>query len=119
MIPTPRNLTPHPLTLRTAAGDAVIPPSGTVARCAPPAASEDVSTGLAVPVFRAGPLGDPVGLPDPQPGVFLIVSLAVLTHPKLAGRRDVLAPGTGPADGAIRDAEGRVVAVTRLVGRVD
>jgi hypothetical protein len=30
-------------------------------------------------------------------------------------RPDVLAPGTGPNDGAIRDASGRIVAVTRLV----
>jgi hypothetical protein len=30
-------------------------------------------------------------------------------------RGDVVSPGTGPADGAVRDADGRIVAVTRLV----
>ena len=109
------NLTPHPITLRTAAGDETIPSSG-VARCTPaPAVATD--EGLPVPVARpGGPMGPVVGLPSPAPGAVYIVSAMVLAHPDCAGRKDVLAPGTGPADGAIRDGAGHIVAVTRLVG---
>jgi hypothetical protein len=55
-----------------------------------------------------------VGLPEPQPGVIFVTSAIVAEAATKAGRRDVLAPGTGPNDGAIRE-NGQVVAVTRLV----
>jgi hypothetical protein len=116
---TLRNLTPHPLHLHTPGGIVTVPPDGLVVRCASPEASRDERTGLPCPVYRQGPLGAPARLPTPSPGVFLVVSLPVLLHPILAGRRDVLAPGTGPADNAVRDAKGMVVGVTRLVGRAD
>lgn len=111
------NLTPHPITLALPDGSRqTIQPSG-LARCLPgPATVGD--EGLPVPVARQGALGPVEGLPGPAAGTVYIVSALVLGHPSLAGRRDVLAPGTGPADGAIRD-NGQIVAVTRLVGRAD
>lgn len=39
---------------------------------------------------------------DMGEGAVLIVSSIVLAHPSIVGRRDVVAPGTGPQDGAIR-----------------
>jgi len=118
-MPTIRNLTPHPLILHTPGGVVTLPPDGPAVRCAPPQSSQDETTRLPCPVYRQGPLGAPVGLPEALPGVFLVVSLPVLMHPSLAGRRDVLAPGTGPTDGALRDASGAIAGVTRLVGRDD
>lgn len=112
------SLLPHPIVLALPSGERqTIAPSGAVARCAPPAAVLG-DEGLPVPVARQGALGPVVGLPAPEDGVVFVVSGLVLGHPSLAGRRDVVAPGTGPADGAVREG-GQVVAVTRLVGRAD
>ncbi|PJE62781.1 hypothetical protein COU88_03100 [Candidatus Roizmanbacteria bacterium CG10_big_fil_rev_8_21_14_0_10_39_6] len=59
------------------------------------------------------------GLPEPQDDVVYIVSLIALTQPGVAGRADVVAPATGPKDGAIRFADdarkGLIDAVTRWV----
>lgn len=113
------NLTPHPIVLALQDGSRLtIPASGTVARCTPPAAQVGAEDGVPVPVARQGGPGPVQGLPDPAAGVVYIVSGMVLSHPSLAGRQDVLAPGTGPADGAIRNAAGQIEAVTRLVGRL-
>ena len=54
------------------------------------------------------------GLPEPEDGVVYIVSLITLTQPGVAGREDVVAPATGPRDGAVR-VDGRIDAVTRWV----
>lgn len=106
------NLTPHALTLRSATGDTVLPPSGTVARVsASPGALEDVP-GIPVPVARPDAFGSVEGLPEPEEGVFFIVSAMVGAH--VHNRPDVLTPGTGPRDGAIRNDKGHIVAVTRL-----
>jgi hypothetical protein len=64
-------------------------------------------------VFSAPVWGAVVGLPDPVDGVLLVVSQLVAG--RVPDRDDVVSPGTGPADGAVRDAQGRVCAVTRLV----
>ena len=116
------NLTPHAIVLRDEAGaDHVLPPSGTVARVqAHPGPLSDI--GLPVPVAGRtqygaveGLPGDRVGAWDSRPEVLYIVSAlvgAAISHQK---RDDVLCPGTGPNDGAIRDEAGRIVAVTRLV----
>ena len=54
--------------------------------------------------------------PAPVPGVFLVVSGMVGAALKEKGmvRPDVLVPGTGPQDGAVRNEKGHVIAVTRL-----
>ena len=42
--------------------------------------------------------------------------MSALVGSALGGARpDVLCPGTGPADGAVRNDKGHIVAVTRLV----
>jgi hypothetical protein len=38
---------------------------------------------------------------------------------RLRGRPDVFSPGTGPRDGAIRDKQGRITGVTRLIQAPD
>lgn len=54
-------------------------------------------------------MGDPVGLPEPQDGVLLIVSALVAEHPSLAWRKDLAFPGE-----AIRDPEGKIVGAKGL-----
>lgn len=109
------NLTPHPVVFRTSQGvDVVLPPSGRVARVATsPTSPASAHEGIPVPVLPYPVYGAIDDLPRPRAGHRYIVSLIVLAQ--CHGRGDVYAPGTGPQDGAIRDAEGRIVAVTRLV----
>jgi hypothetical protein len=107
------NLTPHAIALRAADGtDHTIAPSGVVARVATIAGEPVAVEGIPVPVAPAVAFGSVEGLPEPMPGVAYIVS--GLVGSACAGRADVLVPGTGPADGAIRNEKGHIVAVTRL-----
>ena len=122
------NLTPHAVVLRNEkylSLDVTIPPSGTVARVTSTPGEvtmEAVSAVEADGCFScfsfdvAGPtvFGAVEGLPPPSPGKGYIVS--ALVGAALAGSRpDVFMPGTGPADGAVRNEKGHIVAVTRLV----
>lgn len=59
--------------------------------------------------------GEVTGLPDPVEGTVYLTSALVAEAATKAGRTDVLAPGTGPNDGAIRDEANRLLAVTRFV----
>jgi hypothetical protein len=107
------NLTPHAVVLRGTDGDVVVPPSGTVARVATaPGVDSGVLAG-GVPVFTSPSFGEVEGLGAPSPGTMYIVSGLVLA--RCVGRTDVVGPGTGPQDGAVRDEGGRIVAVTRLI----
>lgn len=110
-----RNLTPHPITLRTpSAGDVTIPPDGGIVPRVSTTPGDIVDTsGLPVPVIGAPTRGAVEGLPEPETGVWLLVSGMVAAA--CGERPDVLAPGTAPADDPIRDEQGRIVAVTRLV----
>ena len=65
-------------------------------------------------VYGKTVFGEIQNLPEPQPETLYIVSALVGAALKGA-REDVLLPGTGPQDSAVRDTEGRIVAVTRLV----
>lgn len=121
------NLTPHAIVLRMGEGpetDVTIAPSGTVARVTQGAARLAVGyMGCPVPVYRQGPFAAIEDLPDYENGTLLIVSGMVAAavkeieglHQNVALRTDVVAPGTGPADGAVRNDKGHIVAVTRLV----
>jgi hypothetical protein len=60
--------------------------------------------------------GQVTDLPAPKDGVAYLVSALVLGALAGHGRRDVFAPATGPQDGAVRNDQGQVVAVTRLNG---
>ena len=107
------NLTPHEIVIRLETGDVRIPASGQVARCSSrseiqPPVRVDYHT---IPVTK-NVIGDVEGMPEPQDGVIYLVSTMV--GQKLAGtRHDVYAPDTSPAS-AIRDGDGKVVAVKGL-----
>lgn len=112
------NLTPHPIVLRSPSGeDTVVEPSGTIARVAT-VPGEDTGTVVGgVPVHAADRPGEVTGLPDPQEDTIVIVSGLVGAALAADGhkcRSDIVVPGTGPADGAIRNERGHIVAVTRL-----
>ena len=109
------HLPPHPIGLSVDGVVTTVPPSGTVARVSStPGAQCGVIHG--VPVFLPPSFGAVEGLPAPQEGTVFIVSLLVASALQAAGlfRPDVVCPGTGPQDGAVRDEQGRIVAVTRL-----
>lgn len=108
------NMTPHAITLRNSDGkDTQIPSSG-VARVATVVATKEKEIINGIPVFPAPTYGAVEGLPDPVHGTYYIVSAMVFEK---TDRPDVLAPGTGPNDGAIRNDKGHIVAVTRLIGK--
>lgn len=109
------NLTPHDVIVRLPSGDTVIPPTAPAARINPGAIkSQEVIAGF--PVISWGE-GEVVNLPPQVPGTFLIVSAVVGAFVK--HRDDILCPGTGPQDGAVRIADGprkgQIEAVTCLV----
>ena len=111
------NLTPHPIVLRRADGsDLTIAPrpaeEGGSARVSSTHGAQ-VGDANGVPVFSAPAWGEVTGLPAPEAETIYIVSGLVLG--RVTGRPDVCGPGTGPADGPVRNADGQVVAVTRLI----
>lgn len=115
------NLTPHAVTLRHAGGDVTIQPAGTVARVTSTPGAVFASAfhtaeggAFQFPVAAPTTFGAVEGLPDPTPGTMFIVSALVGSALKGA-RSDVVMPGTGPNDGAVRNDKGHIVAVTRLV----
>ena len=102
------NLTPHAITLSTAAGDVTFPPSGQVARVS--TIAQD--TGLVVAGVRVvrNTYGPVTGLPaNGEPCIVSGMVLGALP----AGTLNVYAPATGPT--AVRDERGQVIAVTELV----
>lgn len=108
------NLTPHSVNLFTPAGVQSVPASGQLTRVR--GHSQPAGEVFGLPVVR--PTFEPVtGLPEPVEGVLYLVSSVVLTALKSCGlhRTDVVAPATGPNDGAIRDSANRVQGVTRLL----
>lgn len=110
------NLTPHALTLRDGEGtDHTIAPSEQVARVSSTPGTLSSVPGIPVPVATATVFGEVSGLPDPIEGSVFIVSALVGGALVGKGRSDVLLPGTGPNDGAVRNDKGHIVAVTRLV----
>lgn len=101
------NLTPHPIIIRRKDGDVItILTSGTVARVQ---TKEEVVGELdGIPVVTRT-FGAPEGLPED--GTPCLVSSLVLGA--CQGKAGVYAPDTGPS--AIRDENGHILAVTRLV----
>ena len=108
------NLTPHALCLRNETGVDIIPPSGTVARVTSTPGALETVAGIPVPVAGMQVFGGVEGLPEPTPGTMFVVSAMVLSALR-GSRPDVVGPGTGPNDGAMRNEKGQIVAVTRLV----
>jgi len=106
------NLTPHNIVIKDNEGKRWDhPASGTVARVSStPGTHATNLDGIAV--YKKDKFGAVSGLPDPQPGIVYIVSGMV--GAAVTDRDDVLVPGTGPNDEAIRDSDGHISAVTRL-----
>ncbi|RLI11543.1 hypothetical protein DRO33_03915 [Candidatus Bathyarchaeota archaeon] len=135
------NLTPHEIVLQVSNKRITIPPSGRIARVATKQVYEDSVTvnGVEVPIYRTefgkveglppysclncvhfknnGGECDPEGQPDVpeqcdrfEPLEVYVVSSLVAQAVK--GRKDVVAPDTGPT--AIRNEQGQIVAVTRF-----
>jgi hypothetical protein len=116
------NLTPHPIRLRVVSSDTgpeareddivVLPdPRGAARVSSTPGALLGELEGVAL--FGATSFGEVIGLPEPEDGTIYIVS--ALVGGQVAGRDDVVQPGTGPADGTVRNAAGHIFAVTRLI----
>jgi len=108
------NLTPHPLTLEVEGRRVELPPAGPAVRVRTEAreVGRVEVEGVSVPVVETV-YGALENLPEPQPGTLYVVSLVAAQAAARLGRADVVAPDTGPT--AVRDAEGRIVAVRRLV----
>lgn len=115
------NLTPHPITLTRDGVETILPPhapKGEEPRvgATPGIARPDHPLAGIVGVHAPDVLGEVLNLPDPQPGVYFVVSGLVGEALRKQGlaRPDVLVPGTAPQDGAVRNTQGHIVAVTRL-----
>jgi len=115
------NLTPHKIDFQFADGTRVEFPSVGVARVdtLEPEMSSIEYDDRQMPVASSTKYGEVQGLPEPKRNTIYIVSQVVLTQPYVVGRTDVVAPATGPKDGAIRfmdgPQKGMIDAVTRWI----
>ena len=107
------NLTPHKITIFDLYVEKITLPSEGVARVE--TTEETLEPIDNIPIVSAPIQGPVIGLPEPTDGVSYVVSSIVLNHPSVRGRTDVFGPGTGPKHAAMRDEEGRIIGVTRLV----
>ena len=123
---TIRNLTPHSLDVRLPGGTSRKIESTGVARVieipGTPIDPGEYPDGIPIWTSPSRPKGYAIeGLPDPTDGVIFVVSALVAARIRelyVAGctdRRDIYYPGTGPHDGAVRNNDGQIVAVTRLI----
>lgn len=113
------NLTPHAVRLYDADGVTLLreipgPPKGEEARVSEVPGRQD-GTFLGVAVFTPPTVGEVINLPPPEEGTLYLVSAIVAAAPTVKNRPDVLRPGTGPNDAAVRNEAGHVVGVTRLI----
>lgn len=114
------NLTPHRIIIRSGDRALVFEPSGEVARVgtrATDAGRVFLERGFGVPCeIKEYTSVEGLPLEADWPGSTYLVSGVVLEALKARGTRrgDVAAPATGPNDGAVRDAAGQVIAVTKL-----
>ncbi len=106
------NLTPHPITLRSPTKDTTIASTG-VARVKTTPGQELPGGHEPCTLFSGTSYGEVEGLPEPTDGTIFVVS--GLVAGRLQNRPDVFSPGTGPQDGAVRNEQGHIVAVTRLI----
>ena len=108
-----RNLTPHPIKIHIPGRMLEIQPEGTIPRVGMNSYTEVGSvevSGIKVPI-RKTTMGFVENLPDPQKGIWLVVSSIVRTHPSLSHRTDLISPDTSPA-GVVRDEAGNITGVT-------
>lgn len=93
------NLTPHAVVIIHGEVRVQIPASGQIARIS--ASSAPAGTHEGIPLVTTT-YGNPVGLPDAQEGVLLIVS--ALVRSSLPGRTDLASPSD-----LVRDASGNII----------
>jgi len=116
------NLTPHPITIYDESGQNVIgeiPTSGKVLRVPEEVVASEKIGGYTVVTKRY--VEEEIEIPEPEPGVYYIVSLPALMALASIGIDDstlahFMAPDTGPT--AVRDATGKTLGVrqfTRIV----
>jgi hypothetical protein len=109
------NLTPHTINIVDESGApmAAYEPSGTVARVDVRPGAPAGGYPFPCPVMTSDATVGVVGLPEPADGVFYLVSGFV--GAAVSGTRpDVLVPGTGPKDNALRNEKGHIVGVRCL-----
>jgi len=109
------SLLQHSITLRLPDNtDMTVKPSGAVARVVSRVGESRTFTDIPLPVLPPLDVGTIEGLPESEDGVIYLVSGMVAGHEQVVNiREDVMAPATGPDDGAIRKG-GHIVAVTQL-----
>lgn len=103
------NLTPHPITVLFDGERHTFSSVGVARVGQKPSIPVVDGKGL---VYHAGTYNRVEGIPPPEDGTLYIVSSLVAQR---AMRDDVVAPGTGPHDGAVRGKDGQIEAVTRLI----
>lgn len=109
-----KNLTPHTIHILGCTPPSGVQPATLEIPSSGVARASEVSTPigslLGVPVTRST-FGAPEGLPEPVPGVWLIVSTITAEAARAAGRElwDLMVPGT-----PVRDEAGRIIGVTSL-----
>jgi len=86
-----RNFTPHVLNVQTTSGEVREIYSCGIARVGVEKKAQPSFEGLFLLTEEVS--GEVEGLPEPQQGVFLVVSRQVATHPSVRGRLDILVPG--------------------------
>ncbi len=106
---TIRNCTPHPIAVRVNGIETVFQTSGIIPRVG--TIETPVSGIEGIPCITQT-MGQVEGLPESETGVFLIVSALVFGA---SDRVDLIAPDTGKT--CIRDEQGRILAVTRMIRR--
>lgn len=114
------NCTPHPLTIHVDGRVIEVPPSGNVVRVTADPQEELAPVmidGLAIPVISSPLFSAYSGLPEYVEGVSVVVGALAAAY--LRDHPDcwpgaVFGPDTGP-DGAVRDENGRIIGVRRLV----
>jgi hypothetical protein len=102
-----KNLTPRPIRVRKPYGDIIFDPEGIIPQVE--VIEEPSEEILGVPTITRK-MGEVVGLPPFEEGVFYIVSSLVF---EASERTDLLAPDTGKT--CVKDEHGNIVAVTRFV----
>ena len=105
-----KNCTPHPIVVRVNGIETVFPPCGIIPRVG---TIETPATEVEGLPCVTQTMGQVQGLPDPEAGVFLLVSAMVFGA---CDRVDLLAPDTGKT--CVRDDQGRILAVTRMIRRI-
>lgn len=108
------NMTPHSIAVFDKDGQQfVFQPSGTVARVATSSVTRPSHQGIPVITTAYGNV-EGLGKPEDYPqGV--LVSALVLAHLGQEWSGVAFAPATGPRDGAIRNEQGQIIAVIKLV----